>query len=202
MRFAEIGKKSLKDESAGRILIEVPLILIDKLNFSSEKNEIIKKTKQYYDLLIDWINKFENEIRPINKMYIISLTNLDDLEKYINENFNFYEKFRDYLLQLLNNKTVELIEDEDLFLEFVGWLNTISSPEAMEIDYKIFQEVLQERQNYISNKILEDLKENEVGIFFINIDSDIQFPDTLNLIHFKPILLDEIFHLIEKSIGR
>ncbi|MBD3229447.1 MAG: hypothetical protein GF329_14780 [Candidatus Lokiarchaeota archaeon] len=197
VEFAKIEKESLINGKEQRQLIEIPLLLIKNISQAKNKEKIKENVIKYYDQVKQWIMEFQKKVREISIIYFASYTEKDDIDEFLDENLDFHKEFKAFIKHLLKKVELKVVEDYDLFLEFIGWLETISMPGATEMDIKFFKDVSNERLEHISKHINESLKENQVGLLFINLNSGIIYPEELKVIHFKPPIVDEVKRLFE-----
>ncbi|MHA1229801.1 MAG: hypothetical protein ACTSRP_08985 [Candidatus Helarchaeota archaeon] len=188
----KIGKESLLNTKFSRKIIQIRLLFPGGSRDKSPSDSLIKKLIQYYDLVVKWISEFEKKVDRINKIYFSLLMEEDKFDLFLKENFGFAENFKLFIQDFVKNRELVIVENIDLLLEYIGWLEIIYGPDASEIDFKFYNDVLNERLNFISKKINEDLRKNETGILFINSDNHMKFPEDIRVIYFRPPIVDDI----------
>lgn len=200
VEFAKIEKESLVNGKEGRQLVEIPLLLIKNISQAKNKEKLIEKVIKYYDLVKQWIIEFQKKVKEIKRIYFASYTEKEDLNEFLDDNFNFNREFKEFIKELLKKVELKIVEDYDLFLEFIGWLETISMPGTTEMDIKFFKECSKDRLAHISKIINDTLNEDQIGLLFINLNSGIIYPKDIKVIHFKPPIVDEIKRLFENIL--
>jgi hypothetical protein len=198
--LVKIKTESLIKDDQGRQLIEIPLFFIKNIPSYSKNQDLVDLIKEYFNQVHLWISEYIQKVKKISKLYIVSLKEDDPIEKFLEINFKITETFYDFIIELSKNVDVIIVEDIDLYLEFLSWFDVITSQQASKCDLKLFNEVSQERLDHIAERIDKTLGENQVGVLFINPNSGINYSEDIKVIHFTPPIVDEIIKLYNKLV--
>jgi hypothetical protein len=198
--LVKIKTESLIKDDQGRQLIEIPLFFIKNIPSYSKNQDLVDLIKEYFNQVHLWISEYIQKVKKISKLYIVSLKEDDPIEKFLEINFKITETFYDFIIELSKNVDVIIVEDIDLYLEFLSWFDVITSQQASKFDLKLFNEVSQERLDHIAERIDKTLGENQVGVLFINPNSGINYSEDIKVIHFTPPIVDEIIKLYNKLV--
>jgi len=190
-----------KSEGKSKKLVEVPLLYYKQsieLDLPAEYNS---KIDQFYDSLTEWIKQLNEKVGNIKKIYIESITETEEaailqFKKLTDKNERLLQMIESFLeLGAKLQKT----EDKDLLLEYLEWVNTVNSPEALDITLEYLLETKKERTNFIVKRIEETLLDQEIGTLFITFDlkETINYPNEIEVIRFYPPVLDDILRFLK-----
>ena len=190
-----------KSEGKLKKLVEVPLLFYRqsiKLDLPPEYNS---KIDQFYDSLTEWIKQLNEKVGNINKIYIESITETEEaailqFKKLINKNEPLLHMIESFLE---SGAKLQKTEDEDSLLEYLEWVNTANSPEALDITLEYLLETKKERTNFIVKRIEETLLDRQIGILFITPDlqQEINYPNEIEVVKFRPPVLDDILKFLK-----
>jgi len=190
-----------KSEGKSKKLVEVPFLFYKqsiKLDHPAEYNSQID---QFYNSLTEWIKQLNEKVGNIKKIYIESITETEEaailqFKKLTDKNERLLQMIESFLeLGAKLQKT----EDKDLLLEYLEWVNTVNSPEALDITLEYLLETKKERTNFIVKRIEETLLDQEIGTLFITFDlkETINYPNEIEVIRFYPPVLDDILRFLK-----
>ena len=190
-----------KSEGKSKKLVEVPLLFYKqsiKLDLPADYNSKIDK---FYDSLTEWIKQLNEKVGNIDKIYIESITETEEaaisqFKKLTDKNERLLQII-EYFLEL--GTKIQKTEDKDLILEYLEWVNTANSPEALDITLEYLLETKKERINFIVKRIEETLLDRQIGILFITLDlqQEINYPTEIEVIKFRPPVLDDILKFLK-----
>ena len=90
----------------------------------------------------------------------------------------------------------EATEDNDILAEVMDWGRCLSlglqSQKVFSTIYGFYNEANKKRQELISNKINETLKEDEIGMLIMGEGHHVQFPPDVDIFYVAPPALDDI----------
>lgn len=198
--IAKIKKKKL-ETIEGRKVIEVPyLVYADFINLKKEIHEEYEnKLMEYHGILKEWLENFETKIGKIDKVYVQGLTEIDEntlkkMESTVDKEDIYYKLINDLVDK---GAQLQATENIDLIDESLAWLEQIQSVEVMEVDYQLFMETIEERDKYIVTNINETLNEGETALLLIGIEHKLNFPNDIEIIRFRPPVIDDIIKLFQ-----
>jgi hypothetical protein len=91
---------------------------------------------------------------------------------------------------------LEAVEDGDLARESMDWARCLAiypqSERAIRKISQFYVEVMQKRDAYITKRIDDTLKDNEIGILFIRENNNLKFPSGIEIFRVQPSVLDDI----------
>ena len=189
--LGKIEKPYAADFRQGKKLCFVPLI------FSSEKapEEYKKRVIVYWQQVSEQLSKLEGQIGSIKRIYHESIVQPgDDGLKQIKEiNSGSYQIVES---KCESDAVVEAFENKELLEETMDWERCIfsgltSQKVAMQVSESYF-ETSKKRAEFLSKQITETLKEDEVGLLFIQEEHKLQFAGDIEVFSIFPPALDEI----------
>jgi hypothetical protein len=201
-KLGRIEKVSISEsEGKSKKLLEVPLLFYKQSLKLSLPDEYDSKIDQFYDNLFEWIQQFNEKIGKIEKIYVEAITETGEAAvtqlRKISENnkrlLQIIEAFLEHGAQL------EMIEEKDLLFEYLEWVNTANSPNALDITLEYLLQTKKDRANFIAKRVEETLLDQEIGILFITFDLEpvITYPAEIEVIKFRPPIVDDIIKFIE-----
>ena len=192
--MTEIGKMekpSVADFKKGKKLFFVPLL------FSSESapEEYKMKVSVYWQQVSEQLNKLEGQIGSIKRIYHESIVQAgeDGLKMLENLSAGSYQVVKN---RCESDAVFEAFEDKELLEETIDWercifSGLISHKVAKQVSESYF-ETSKKRAEFLSKKISETLKEDEVGLLFIQEEHKLQFAADIKVFSIFPPVLDEI----------
>jgi len=161
--------------------------------------EYLEKFKKYWEEVKTRINSLQSKIGEFDKVYheLIDADGEKGMELIKKLNKKEYEIIKN---PLNGNKKLQATEDKNLLEETMDWGRCLATnPQNKEVLSKISEfyiQALQRRDKYIAQKIDETLKENEIGIFFTQEESNIKLPADIEIFRICPPILDDIHRYI------
>ena len=189
--LGKIEKPSAEDFQKGKKLYFVPLL------FSSENapEEYKKKVSVYWQQVSEQLNKLESKIGSIKRIYHESIVQPGE------DGIKMLEKLSPGSYQVVKSKcendaVLEAFENKELLEETIDWercifAGLISQKVARQVSDYYF-ETSKKRAELLSKQITETLKEDEVGLLFIQEEHKLQFAGDIKVFSIFPPVLDEI----------
>ena len=189
--LGKIEKPPVEDFRKGKKLYFVPLL------FSSDKapEEYKKKVSVYWQQVSEQLSKLEGQIGSIRRIYHESIVQPGE------DGLKMLENLSPGSYQVVKNKcesgaVLEAFEDKELLEETIDWERCIfsgltSQKVAMQVSESYF-ETSKKRAEFLSKQITETLKEEEVGLLFIQEEHKLQFAGDIEVFSIFPPALDEI----------
>ncbi len=189
--LGKIEKPSAEDFKKGKKLYFVPLL------FSSENapEEYKKKVSVYWQQVSEQLNKLEGQIGSINRIYHESIVQPGE------DGLKMLEKLSPGSYQVVKSKcendaVLEAFENKEILEETIDWercifSGLISQKVTKQVSDSYF-ETSKKRAELLSKQITETLKEDEVGLLFIQEEHQLQFAGDIKVFSIFPPALDEI----------
>ena len=97
----------------------------------------------------------------------------------------------------------EALEDTDLLTEYMDWnrclMIGLQNAKVLTKVYESYVETGKKRNEKLSKKIDETLKENEIGVLMMRENHQVQFPADIQVFYVSPPALDEIKRFIREE---
>ncbi len=202
--LGKIQKPSIEDykKSGRRKLYLVPFFLpgADKELFRVYQNKLLKYWKQVESR----INLLEEKLGKIKKVYH------EMVDKDGEEGAKIIQQISEAswkIVKELLDKGAKLqgIEDPQLVQEHLDWVRCLSSNlqtnRVSAIISSFFSESLRKRDEYISKKIDQDLKKEEIAVLFIRENNFLNLPSDIEVFRIYPPALEELRSFLQKLQG-
>ncbi|MGQ9551508.1 MAG: hypothetical protein ACUVUE_03680 [Candidatus Bathycorpusculaceae bacterium] len=156
----------------GRMLLYVPRMYTEsefrKLALTIPE-DFQQKTDEFWSYVKEKLAIFEDKIQriyrdEIDKSGEAALNHLSVLD---GENYMIVKRLVE------KGAYFEATEDSMLMAESESWLEMLNSQAANSIVLENYEETLRERDRHVSRRIDETLKDNEVGVLFMDPDRNI-----------------------------
>ncbi len=189
--LGKIEKPAVEEFKKGRKLYLVPLIFQGR----EPEAEYLQKFEKYWEQVESQIGDLELKLGNVNRVYheLIVATDENGVKsvKELNEkSYQVVEK------RLAKGAQLEAAEENEILTEFMDWSRCLAvGLENQKVFIKVYEsykEVNKKRNEYISKKIDETLKADEIGVLFIREGHQVQFPPDIQVIYVSPPALDEI----------
>lgn len=196
--LGKIEKPSAEDSRKGKKLYFVPLL------FSSEKapEEYKKKVSVYWQQVEEQLTKLEGQLGSIKRIYHESIVQSGE------DGLKMLENLSPGSYQVVKNKcesdaVLEAFENKELLEETIDWercifSGLISQKVAKQVSESYF-ETSKKRSEFLSKQITETLKEDEVGLLFIQEEHKLQFAGDIKVFSIFPPALDEIHRWLRET---
>jgi hypothetical protein len=189
--IGKIEKPPVEDFKAGRKLFFVPLVFPGK----ELPAEFQDKYNRYWEQVESQIANLEAKLGRTNRVYheLVPQSGEEGLKTLQQLNVSSLQIVRS---RVQNGAVLEATEDEEILTELMDWSRTLSlglqSQRAFSTVYGFYTETNKKRQEFISKKLNDSLKENETAILIMAEGHHVQFPPDVKIFYIAPPALDEI----------
>lgn len=200
--LGKIEKPSVEKYKASgkkRRVYMVPLLL------PGGKEDLLReyqnKLKKYWKQVEVQLDELQQKIDKVKKIYY-EMVDKDGEEgaKIIQQLDEISWKIVKELIT--RGASLKGIEDSTLLQEHLDWVRCLSlnlkTPRVRTLISSFFSQSLKQRDQYISKKIDEDLKQEETAVLFIRENNFLEFPSDVEVFRVFPPALDELHHCLEK----
>ncbi len=188
--LGRISKPLAEQYKQGRRLFLLPLLITPP----SPPEDLAAITARYWKDADNQISSLELKIGSVNRIYheMVSTEGGNGLKT-----IESISKESSRLVNAITQRGALLMptEDEDVLSEYMDWGRCLS---AGLFNHKVFSTVLNNyqqahnrRNQIISQRIGEGLKENEIGLLLISENHNVQFPQDVEVFYIAPPALDE-----------
>ena len=194
--IGKIEKLSVKHfRKPGKKLYLVPLLISVDKKEKSMPEDYLMKIETYWREVKNRIGDLQAKLGEINRVYheLIDVAGKKGFEAIKGLNKKSYQ-----ITRILSQKgaVLEAVEDGDLVRESMDWARCLSiypqSERALRKISQFYVEVMQKRDAYITKRIDDTLKDNEIGILFIRENNNLKFPSRMEIFRVQPSVLDDI----------
>jgi hypothetical protein len=189
--LGKIEKPPVDDFKGGRKLFFVPLVISTR----ELPQEYTDKCLRYWEQVETQISSLELKLGNLSRIFHELISEGGD------KGVQTIEELKLSSLQIVRNgitrgALLESIEDADILTELMDWSRCLSlglqSKKVFSRIYDSYNEVHARRNEYISKKIQETLKENETAMLIMAEGHHVKFPEDVKLFYIAPPALDEI----------
>jgi hypothetical protein len=199
--LGKIEKPPVEKYKRGRKLFFVPVIY----HGESSQEDYLVKFNRYWEQVTKQTEELAAKLGEVKKVYheLIAVAGEEGVKAVKELNNPSY-----ILVKACMDKKGELeaLEDADLLMEYMDWsrcmLIGLQSPRVANKIFDAYVEVGKKRNEYISRKIDETLKEDETGIVLMRENHHIQFPADIQVFYVAPPALDEIKRWFREQEGK
>ena len=190
-QLGKIQKPEADRFKQGRKLYLVPLIYSGEETFDEYK----EKCNRYWQQVAEQVTNLTSKIGQVNRIYHESIfqSGEDGMKTMERLNPSSYQLAK---TQCDNGAVLEAVEERELFEETMDWqrclmLGFISDKVANKVT-EFYTEANKRRNELMTTKISETLKDDEAGLLFIRDGHSVQFPTDIEVFSIFPPALDEI----------
>jgi phage-related minor tail protein len=199
--LGKIEKMPADNYRKGRKLYFIPLIYAG----SDMPVEYIGKYERYWDQVEKQIADLVAKLGDINRIYHELVATAGEAgEKTIKELSD--RSYRIVRASLEKKASLEAVEEADILTEFMDWsrclLIGLQNPGVVKKVYDAYVEAGKKRNESISRRIDETLKENESAILLMRENHQVQFPADIQVFYVAPPALDEIKRWLRECEGK
>jgi hypothetical protein len=189
--LGKIEKPLVDDFKGGRKLFFIPLVLSTR----ELPQEYTDKCSRYWEQVETQISSLELKLGNVNRIYHELVP--ESAEKGVQT----IKDLKLSSLQIVENgmargALLEATEDNDILTELMDWSRCLSlglqSQKVFSKIYESYNEVHARRNDYISRKIQDTLKENETAMLIMAEGHHVQFPPDVKLFYVAPPALDDL----------
>jgi hypothetical protein len=189
--LGRIEKMPAEDYRKGRKLYFVPIIYAG----TDMPEDYTEKFERYWQQVEKQIAELVSKLGDVDRIYheLVAAAG-EEGEKTIKELSAPAHKI---VRALLEKKAVlEAIEELNILTEFMDWsrclLIGLQNPAVARKVYDAYLEAGKKRNEYISRRIDETLKEDESAVLLMRENHQVQFPADIQVFYVAPPALDEI----------
>ncbi len=189
--LGKIEKPPVESFKKGRKIFFVPVIY----RTEGLPKDYLEKFNRYWEEVETQIAELSAKLGEINKIYheLISSSGKDGMAilKELNKAGHKIVK------NCIDKKaSLEALEDNDLLTEYMDWsrclLAGLQNPNVVTKVYDAYVAVSKKRNEAMTKKIDETLKEHEIGLVLMREGHQVQFPSDIQVIYVSPPALDDI----------
>jgi hypothetical protein len=189
--LGKIEKPAAGEFKEGRKIFFVPLVLSGR----ELPPEFILIYNRYWDQVESQISGLEDKLGPVNRVFheLVPENGKEGLKTLEQMNANSL---------LISQKRIEkgavfeAVEDVEILSELMDWSRCLSlglqSQKVFSTIHGFYNEVVKKRNESISKKLDELLKQNESAILIMGEGHHIQFPPDIRVFYVAPPALDEL----------
>jgi hypothetical protein len=189
--LGRIEKMPVESYRKGRKLYFVPIVYAG----ADMPADYTEKFERYWEQVARQVADLAAKLGDINRIYheLVALTG-EAGEKTIEE---LSPKSHKIVRTYLDKKAaLEAVEEAENLTEFMDWSRCLmiglQNPAVVKKVYDAYVEAGQKRNQTISRRIDETLKENESAILLMRESHQVQFPADIQVFYVAPPALDEI----------
>jgi hypothetical protein len=190
-QLGKIERLEVERFKQGKKLYLVPLV------YSGEEapDEYKERCSLYWQQVTEQLTNLASKIGKVNRVYYESIFQCGDDGMKAMERLN-PSSYQIAKTQCDNGAIFEAIEERELFEEVMDWqrclmLGFISDKVASKVS-EFYVEAAKKRNEFMTKKISETLKDDEAGLLFIREEHSVQFPGDVEVFSIFPPALDEI----------
>lgn len=202
-RLGQIKKPSVEESAASRKLYCIPLLFSTK----EAPQDYVKMFDQYWHQVKDHIGRLEKAGATAKIYYeTISSDGKDGLKVIQRQNERVYRFVKSIVDQ---GASLEALEDEKLFNEYIDWsmcLSVVRSPDVAEKILKFYRTSEQRRDKHVAGQIDETLKEGEAAILLMRDENRIRiqskFSPDIQIFLVRPPALNDIYRWLRNQAAK
>ncbi len=189
--LGKIEKPSVESFGASRKLFFVPLVLSGK----ELPLEIAVKIDHYWDEVASQLANLESKLGKVHRIYheLITASGPDGVKLLTELKVGSQAVVEGFIAR---GASLEATEDKEVLAELMDWTRCLTISLQSETVFRkivqFYEEANQKRNQGILKKLLDTLKENEIGILIMAEGHQVQFPADIQLFYVAPPSLDEI----------
>jgi hypothetical protein len=196
--LGKIEKPPVDSFKKGRKLFFVPVI------YSSENapEGYAEISNRYWEQVGKQLDELALKLGSIDKIYheLIDAPG----EAGVNAIHELNEKSYNVIKSWTDQAAVfEALEDTEILTEYMDWnrclMIGLQSTKVMNKIYDSYVETGKKRNEHLSKKIDETLKENEIGVLMMRENHQVQIPGDIQVFYVSPPALDEIKRFIREE---
>jgi len=182
----------------GRKLAFVPLIFLPP----DDDVELASYVKQYWTEAAEQVNRLANTLDNVKKVYHELVPAGED---GLNDIAQICLGSHDLVKTLIESgATLEETEDPEILAEYLDWGRCLAlrleSPKVFSEIYDRYAQVQQKRNEVISLKINESLKNDELGLVLLREEHRVQFPPDIQVFYVAPPALDTLTRYVRSRL--
>jgi len=193
--LGKIEKPSAEQFGGGRKLFYVPLLFTPR----RPEPDFDEMVNRYWDQVADQIANLEEKLGGVTRVYheLVPVGGEEGAAVIEELNAASYRIIRKWLD---SGAELQPIEDAPELAEFMDWSRCLAiglqSSKAVTKVYEFYSEVRKQRNEHISKRIDETLKECEIGVVLMREGHEVQYPAGVQVFYVAPPALDAIHRWI------
>lgn len=189
--LGKIEKPAAEEYKSGRKLFFVPLVLPSQ----ELPLEVLPIYNRYWEQVDSQIAGLEDKLGPVKHIFHEMVPESGE------EGFKTLQQMKVNSFQIIQKRVekgalFEAVEDHDILLELMDWSRCLSiglqSQKVFSTIYEFYNEAVKKRNESISKKIDELLKNDDSAILFMGEGHHVQFPSDARVFYVAPPALDEL----------
>jgi len=196
--LGKIEKPAVDSFKNGKKLFFIPIVYYGE-GVPEGYTDIVNK---YWDQVGKQLEELTTKLGLVNKVYheMIDAPG-EDGAAAIKE---LSQRSFDIIKPLMEKQAVlEALEDSDILTEFMDWnrclMIGLQNQKVMTQIYESYVETGKKRNEQISKKLGETLKDNEIGVLLMRENHHVQFPPDIQVFYVSPPALDEIKRFLREQ---
>jgi hypothetical protein len=189
--LGKIEKPAVEDFKVGRKIFFIPLIFPNQ----ELPQEFQEKYNRYWEQVESQIVNLEAKLGAVNRIYHELVPESGEEAALTLSTLNS-SSLRIIRKRMEQRASFESIEDAEILSQLMDWSRCLSlglqSKDVFSKVYSFYTETNKKRQEIISKKINDTLKENEIGILVMSEGHHVQFQTDIRIFYIAPPALDEI----------
>lgn len=189
--LGKIEKPSVGEYKKGRKLFFVPLIYPG----IESPQEYQEKCNRYWEQVERQLLELELKLGTARRIFheLISESAEQGLKSLEHLNEKSYQAIK---YRVDSGAELVATEEQETLIEFLDWSRCLSigmqSRKVLSQVYQSYNEASKKRNDYVTQKINDTLKEEEIGILFMREGHQVKFPPDVEVFYIAPPALDEI----------
>jgi len=194
--IGKIGKPRVETYKTEKRKIHlVPLLFSGEGWEKNLPKDYKEKLNRYWEDVEKRIDDLEKKLGKINRIYheMVAVEGEKGMKTIKEANSQSYR-----IVKRLYEKgaKIEAVEDAELVKESIDWSRCLSlkleSSKVFILLSQFLSQVMEKRDNYISQRIDKTLQKNEIAILFVRENSNVQLPKDAQVFRIYPPVLDDI----------
>jgi hypothetical protein len=189
--LGKIERPSTEGFKKGRKLFFVPLVYRAK----ESPEDYLEKVRKYWKQVEEQVADLELKLGKVSRVYheLVSSSGEEGVKAIERLNEDSYQIVRG---RVEKGARIEAAEDGEVLTEFMDWSRCLTvglqNLKVFNTVYHSYIEAGKKRNEYISRRLDETLKPDEIGILFMREKHQVQFPAGIEVFYISPPALDEI----------
>jgi len=200
--IGKIGKPGVETyKTEKRKIYLVPLLFSGKGWEKNLPQDYKEKVDRYWEDVEKRIDDLKRKLGKINRIYheMVEVDGEKGMKIIKEANLKSYK-----IVEKLYEKgaRIEAVEDAELVKESIDWSRCLSlkleTSKVFILLSQFLSQVMEKRDNYISQQIDKTLQKNEIAILFIRENNNVQLPKDAQVFRIYPPVLDDIHRDLQK----
>jgi hypothetical protein len=196
--LGKIEKPTVGSFKKGKKLFFIPVVY----HGEGVPEEYVAILGKYWDQVGKQLEELSSKLGSVSKIYheMIDAPGEDGataIKELSEQSYNIIKPLME------KQAVLEALEDSDVLTEFMDWnrclMIGLQNPRVMTKIYESYIETGKKRNEQISKKLGDTLKDNEIGVLLMRENHQIQFPPDIQIFYVSPPALDEIKRFIREQ---